>query len=223
MDTFVYRSSHDIKGPLKSIIGATSLALIEVEHNIANNYFNHILKSSQQQDNVVDHLLTVIDIKEKNLEIGSIDIQNLISSTIESYQLIHDEELQIDVCIKQNQDFFSDSSLIKSILHNLVRTALKFRNPDIKNSFLKIDGEIDHTGAWLRFTDNGVGMDKTILEKVFDIFYKSNNEGSVNGFSLYMTKIYVEKLGGIMLVESIPGNGSKFTLNFKNHLTNVNE
>src|SRR5690606_31320284 len=55
LDSFVYRSSHDIKGPLKSIIGASSLAMMEVDNGLAINYFGHILRSSQQLDRVVDH------------------------------------------------------------------------------------------------------------------------------------------------------------------------
>src|SRR6185437_12213195 len=87
LDTFVYRASHDIKGPLKSIIGLTMVGLKDVKDATALNYFEHILKSSKRLDILVADLLAVTQVKEARLKITKINFEKTIRETL--YSLDH--------------------------------------------------------------------------------------------------------------------------------------
>ncbi|MCR6637889.1 MAG: HAMP domain-containing histidine kinase [Sporocytophaga sp.] len=66
-----------------------------------------------------------------------------------------------------------------------------------------------------RFADNGMGIEPEHLSKIFDMFYKISENSAGSGLGLYIVKYNVERLGGIIKVESEPNKGSVFILEFK--------
>jgi signal transduction histidine kinase len=220
LDTFVYRSSHDIKGPLKSIIGLTKIGLADVEDEVAKNYFDHILKSSKRLDSVVDHLLKVMETKESKIEITSINFETLIFDILSSLEhLPFYSKVKTEINITQEHPFYTDDKLLYSVLQNLLENALKYRDNHKPASFLHVNVFVSKEDTLLEIIDNGLGIEIKLQEKIFDMFYKVNPESSGSGLGLYMTKIYVEKLGGTLKLNSEVGEGSTFIIKLKNRET----
>jgi signal transduction histidine kinase len=217
LDSFVYRSSHDIKGPLKSIIGLTSIGLSDVKDEAAKKYFDHILKSSRRLDTVVDHLLKVMETKESKIQISKINFEDMIASVVSSLaHLPCFPMVKTEIHIQQDLPFYSDEKLLHSVIYNLVENSLKYCDTCKETSCLKVNICVKERYSLLEISDNGLGIEKKLQEKIFDMFYKINPESSGSGLGLYMTKMYVEKLSGNIILNSKVGQGVSFNIKLKN-------
>jgi signal transduction histidine kinase len=217
LDAFVYRSSHDIKGPIKSIMGLSTIALKDTHDPDSRNYFEHILKSSQRLDTVVSQLMEVIQAKEAKVSFSAINFERMLSDILSGFEgLPNFQSVKIDSDIKQPEEFYSDEKLLYSIIQNLIENAIKYSDPKKEKSFLKIDIEVKDRFAILEFTDNGLGIAKSSQGKIFEMFYKVDQESTGHGLGLYMTKIHIEKLEGSIIFKSEPGEGTSFRINLKN-------
>jgi signal transduction histidine kinase len=217
LDNYLYRSSHDIKGPLKSIIGLTTVGLMDIKDPEATPFFEHILKSSKRLDSVLDHLMMIIKVKEVKVKPVPVNFQDLIAEIITSLENPDDSsgmvfKLQAD----QPVSFYTDEKLLYSVMQNLIENAIKYRDPSKPSSWLNIAVKVSESSAILTFSDNGIGMDKHIREKIFNSYIRSNKEIPGTGMGLFYTKLSTEKLGGKIGFESEAGTGSTFTVRLKN-------
>ena len=218
LDTFVYRASHDIKGPLKSIIGLTTVGLKDIKDSTALNYFEHILKSSKRLDHLVADLLAVTQVKESRLKVTHIDFEKIVKEIL--YNLDHLPEyadMDINFSMDGQEDFFSDEKIIYSVFQNMIENAIKYRDTKKERSCLDIKLEIKDSLATVEFKDNGLGIEQEYAEKIFDMFYKVNQDSSGSGLGLYMVKSSVERLEGCIKLQSTATVGSVFTITLKNH------
>lgn len=216
-DHFVYRSSHDIKGPLKSIIGLTSVGLKDVDDVVARKYFEHILKSSRRLDSAIDHLSKLMELRESEFKISKVDFQGIIKEVYSGFlQAPGQKRLNLKINYNSTIDFYSDEKLIYSIFYNLIENAIKFRDDKKKESYLEISIKVKKEFAYIVLKDNGLGIDRVSQEKVFDMFYKINPESPGPGLGLYMIKISIDRLSGTIRVNSKEGQGTTMKLALKN-------
>jgi len=123
-----------------------------------------------------------------------------------------------------NTDFSGGSVIhyppqyLNSIIHNLVSNSLKYHHPDRK-PHIQIATKKENNKIVLTVRDNGLGIDlvkhKDNFFKIGKVFHRHPN---AKGFGLYMTKTHVEAMGGRIWVESVPGEGSVFFVEFDNRI-----
>jgi signal transduction histidine kinase len=218
LDDFVYKASHDIKGPLRSIIGLTTVGLKEIKDPASVIYFEEILKSTKKLDTLVTDLLELTKVKEVVIEKNKIDFDSIIAEVLKSFRHFQGfEKLEFDLHINQSGFFYTDEKMLYSIVQNLIENAIKYRDPKKENPFLKIEINADAARAALQFTDNGLGIQVKVQSKIFDMFYKVNPSSSGTGLGLYIVKTSVEKLGGNIGLKSDAGIGSSFLINLENY------
>jgi signal transduction histidine kinase len=213
LDAFVYKASHDIKGPLKSIIGLAKLGILDIDDPNAREYFQHIEKSSKRLDTLVVDLLEVSKINNSFIQQTQIDFEKIIEevkfslSNIAGFEMFH-----IELNVKQDRDFYSDRNMIYSIFQNLIENAFTYRDKQREKPFIKIRIEIDQQKTVFEFVDNGVGINKDLKDKVFDMFYRASDISGGSGLGLYLVKMAVNKIGGRINVESKMKKGTIFTI-----------
>jgi signal transduction histidine kinase len=215
LDSLIYKASHDIKGPLRSIIGLTTIGQKDVQDPNAKTYFEHILKSTNRLDNVLSDMLDIAKINEKPIQHERIDFEAIIKEIMLSFSNfpgVNDVRIHWD--IRETKPFNSDYKIVYSILQNMVENAIKYRDTAKPQSYLNIAIQTDSGQSIWEFDDNGLGIDTQMKEKVFDMFFKANESSTGSGLGLYLVKISVEKLGGQVKLETERGRGSKFTFVF---------
>jgi len=215
LDNLIYKSSHDLKGPLKSIIGLTTVGKMDVKDPAAKEYFEHILLSTKRLDHVLGDLLDITKINENKLKHERVDFSNIISEILLSFENLEGfKDMQITISKEQKKDFYGDERMMYSIFQNMIENAFKYRDQTRTPSTLDISIQCDKDKTKIEFKDNGLGIDASLKDKVFDMFFKANEQSSGTGLGLYLVKLSVQKMGGHLYLTSEKGEGSLFTIIF---------
>jgi K+-sensing histidine kinase KdpD len=214
LDTFVYRSYHDIIGPLSRIHGLCHVALLDVEDTKALEYIQKVGQSCEDAKHTLQRVLRIHDIRNHELLMTEVDILALIHKILASFE----EELrQLQVEISCESDFGSpmiksDNELLTIILHNLIENAVRYSRY-AQESYIKIlIGKMPDGFMKIGILDNGMGIPKEVRNKVFTMFFRGSVEKSGIGLGLYHTKVAVQRVGGQIIYQHTEINETLFEL-----------
>jgi len=224
LDNFVYHTSHDLKAPLKSVLGLVSLSKKE---NISNQnvevYLDMIEKSINKLEEFIISIIEYSSNVKTGIEKEEIDFETLIDESIEQHKEFDGlKTLKIIKNINLDGPFYSDSKRLSIIINNIITNAIKYRDRKKENAFLHINIFSKKSELIIEFEDNGNGIDEAYHEKIFEMFTRASENSHGSGLGLYIVKGTLEKLGGTISVESMLNVGTKFTINFpleQNHTT----
>jgi PAS domain S-box-containing protein len=216
MDNFVYRTSHDLRAPLASVLGLVYLLKREKDQNNKDEYISMIENSVKRLDNSIHEILDLSRNSRIDFEYGLVSLRNIINTTFNSLTHVKGYE-NIKINIELNdEDFYSDEKRIKMIFGNLLSNAVNYQNKYCSSSYIKIEGIINDKLAIINISDNGVGIEKKHLKNIFKMFYRANDHTTGSGLGLYIVKEAVDKLNGKIDVKSKAGDGTSFTLQIPN-------
>lgn len=134
------------------------------------------------------------------------NILNLMGPTLAS------KNIEMEILLKDtNIELNADITLIEQVLINLVVNAMEAVK-DKDEKVITLSGEIQQNKVNIKVTDNGVGMEKDVLEKIFIPFFTTRKNGS--GIGLSLCKQIMREHHGNLTVASEPGKGTVFTLQF---------
>jgi signal transduction histidine kinase len=229
LDSFVYSVSHNLKAPLMSVLGLINIARMEdgKNGNMFSNYFDMMEQSIHKLDDTLKEILEYSRNARQELAIDEVDVAKIIADNLERMQYIPGSELiRKDVTINSTAQLHADAYRISVIFNNLISNAIKYSDPHKDDPFLKIDIDINDQKAVFLVEDNGIGIAKEYISKVFDMFFRATAQKEGAGLGLYIVKETVEKLHGIINIESEPRVGTSFKIeipNFKNFIPPVED
>jgi signal transduction histidine kinase len=221
LDSFVYSVSHNLKAPLMSVLGLLNLCKMEDEKqgNLFSSYFNMMERSIHKLDDTLKEILDYSRNARKELTLEKVDVRKLIDDNLEKMQYLPGSELiSKKITIDDAIPFVSDGYRLSVIFNNLISNAIKYSDPYKPNPFLKIDIKVTPLKTFLQFSDNGIGIDKEYIHKVFDMFFRATMQKEGAGLGLYIVKETVDKLQGEISIESEPRVGTKFVIELPNFI-----
>ncbi|MEO1653327.1 MAG: HAMP domain-containing sensor histidine kinase, partial [Bacteroidota bacterium] len=206
LDLFIYRASHDLKGPLARLLGLTQLGKIESQDPKAQEYFDRLQNNVEIMDGLLDKLLMINVITQEIRRFRKVTFQDVwgeVEATLA--RLILDKQPNIQVSIHFDKPFFSDKSLLILILQNLVENALVYH--DLESDTppqIEIDFAIDSQRHCfiLKVKDQGIGIEEAYRDKIFNMFFRGTEMSQTNGLGLYIVKKAVEGLEGEIYLDS---------------------
>ncbi|HEX8546684.1 MAG TPA: sensor histidine kinase [Cytophagaceae bacterium] len=220
LDTFVYRASHDIKGPLRSIIGLSRLGEMEAPDEKIKNYFTHILSSSGKLDATLTDLLNVVKMNHAEIKKQDIDFKHIVNEILYSFQYHPNfRKIKFNIDIQEDITFQSDYRLLFSLLQNLIENSINYRDQEKAYPFVKILVRQNNGSVIILLEDNGIGISDEHKEKIFEMFFKIDARSSGTGLGMYLVKQTLERLGGAITMESQRNVGTKFKVTFGNEPT----
>jgi len=218
LDTLFYRLSHDIKGPIKSILGLANLGAVDIQGQ--QEYFKRIQLSAKNLDKITSDFVQLSNVqKYKSDKITEINFKELVDQIIDSLRYIPDfKHITIYTDIDQQEPFHSHKHLLHSVILNLIENAIKYRNSNGAGSKLDILISADKTKAVLQFSDNGIGIIKENHENIFNMFYREGIKEGVtgSGLGLYIVKISLQKINGTISYAPSEVKGSTFMIEVPN-------
>jgi two-component system sensor histidine kinase/response regulator len=218
LNHFIYSASHDLRAPVASSLGLLRVAKYEVKDESSLEYFGKIDSTLQRLDALIHNIVDYYKNSRETSDLELVDLPKLIDSIIESLNSSSEEAKANVACeIDNDMRFISDPFRIRIILSHLISNAIKFKKPNQKQAEISIKIKIDLENAHITVEDKGIGILEKHLQKVFQMFFKSNgSEKSGSGIGLYIVKEALDKLEGDISVDSEKGEGTKFLLQIPN-------
>ena len=218
LDNFVYRVSHDLRAPITSSLGLARLIKQEKEIGLLQQYAEMQEQSLVKLDKFILDILDYSRNSRMEMQCYPVDFDQLIQEVLQNHHRYTDEnQVKVYLKIKQDQVFNSDILRLKIILNNLVSNALKFQNPYRKNPSLHINISSNKNNCQMIIKDNGIGIGKEHIEKLFNMFYRATDKKPGSGIGLYIVKDCLQKLKGTIDVHSEIDKGTKFCVNIPNY------
>jgi PAS domain S-box-containing protein len=212
LDNFVYKVSHDLRAPLSSVLGLAHLASLPGNNDNLAEYVKLMGKKAGQLDHFISDVLSHSKNLKMELKIEKINFREILNQTFDDLSYLTGVQNIIREVNISAGEFYSDPWRIAEIFRNLVSNAVKYRKLGNTEAIITVNIEIDRKQCFIEFLDNGIGIDRVNLEKVFEMFYRASDQSEGSGLGLYIVKNAVEKLGGKVSVESDLGLGTTFKI-----------
>ncbi|MCK4951394.1 MAG: response regulator, partial [Gammaproteobacteria bacterium] len=221
---FLSSMSHELRTPLNAILGFSQLLELDDENQLSDGQkeeVEHITKSGWHLLELINEVLDLskIEAGKVNLTLENITLMKILD---ECFTLIdplaneHNIQLinNIDPHIQSSQ-FYVDRTRLKQIFLNLISNAIKYNSR--QGSVTLTASELNNGTVRIHVTDTGPGLsaeDKTHLFRPFERIGAEKSDIEGTGIGLVITKQLVELMNGNIGVESEPGKGSTFWVEF---------
>ncbi len=211
---FSYTISHNLRGPLASLLGLVSLFDQKSLSGENLTIANHILESAQRLDGIVKDLNKIIDIRNDIFKIRqkiSLEDELLLIQNVLKKELNPDQSI-MDISINACPHVYSVRPMVHSILYNLISNALKYRAPERK-ALVNVRASQNDEYYILSVEDNGLGIDlENHRDNLFKLYKRFHYHTEGKGIGLYLVKLQSEALGGYVEVMSELNRFTKFTV-----------
>lgn len=196
LDNFIYKTSHDVKGPIARIEGLINLGIIEAQEEVSKQYFTMLKQVSADFNIVLSRLFRIHGIYYHKPVAVSLNLKQEIKTLIGKLQKKNAlYELKYEVDIPGDIKWKVDKLLFYIIIQNIYENALDYR----RDSSSKIVFSVEVLSAnylKLHIRDNGTCVPLHAADRIFDMFFQNTTQSNTAGLGMYMVKKSVEKLGG---------------------------
>lgn len=221
---FINNMTHEFKTPIATISLAVDALKNEkvLDDREKMNYFSGIIKEENQRMNrQVETILKAsqLERQEVDLTLKPVHIHEIIKDVVDNFTLqLEDRKGIVEMDLKASNDLINaDEVHLSNLVNNMVDNALKYSKENTP-PVVKLSTQSNGKKFWLRIEDNGIGMTRDTLKKIFERFYRAHtgNIHNVKGFGLGLSyvKTMVEAHEGDIKAESTLGKGSTFTIDF---------
>ncbi|TXT49268.1 MAG: PAS/PAC sensor signal transduction histidine kinase [Spirochaetes bacterium] len=213
LESFAYSVSHDLRAPLRSIEGFSSLLAEEsgpLLPSASSHYLERIRANATRMSILIDDILRLSRIGRQQLSKVPMDLAPLARS-ICAEMVVASPDRRVKVDIQSPLPAYGDPSLVEVILRNLISNAWKFsaatQDPHIKLYAVDSGNEIAYC-----VEDNGIGFDMAFVDKLFAPFQRLHGEQeySGSGIGLSIVRRIAVRHGGRAWATAEPGKGARF-------------
>jgi signal transduction histidine kinase len=209
LTSFFYRTSHDFRTPLTNIMGLANLATVMTEDTDILDLFDQCKKVAHGMDNMLAKLHTLTESRDATLQNIDFNALFLKTKTKFSNRLLRCQG-SINFHISPNfPDFLSDPDILEVVFENLVDNCINYNKGQL---VIDVDLFYKNDNVFIKITDNGQGIDKAVLPKVFDMYYRANAHSPGNGLGLYIVRKLLKVIQGEIFVFSTLGEYTSFTI-----------
>ncbi|MDJ1478984.1 sensor histidine kinase [Cytophagaceae bacterium YF14B1] len=219
MDGVVYRVSHDLRSPIASVLGL--IDLIRKDKTTGDSLLPHYIdlqeKTLRRMDLLIQDIIDYARNNNTDLQLEEVSCPKLIEDILTDLSHL-EEAIKIEKIVEVNQTgvFYSDTKRLNMIFSNLISNAIRYHNLNQSSPSIRIRGNVTPEKAVIEIIDNGQGISSEHLEKIFDRFYRANHATKGSGLGLYIVKEAVEKLNGVIAIESEINQGTTFKITLPN-------
>ncbi len=198
LDTFIYKTSHDIRGPLARLQGLCNIAILDVDDARGLDYFNRLSDTAATLDSTLNQLLIMSQVKRAKTTFKKVNLhllhKNVLEELCDQFDLKH---LKFDIRISEELNIFSDGLILNTLVSTLLKsTALLSKSFSQDDLFIAVTATTVHDNLVINFVDNfsAVAHVQSVELNSLKTIQQMNSEQLSLG--LYIVKICVEKLKG---------------------------
>lgn len=209
LNTFIYKSSHDLYGPVKSMQGL--LQLVRQDPSGSDEAISLMGQKVTQLETELRNLIQTMELRNGQVNPQPLALRAEVDAVIDMVQGTNGaSEVSFHNDIPSELGLVSDQWTLRVALRNLLENAVHFRSPE-RDAVCKVAVEQLPDGLQFVVTDNGSGVPEQAREKVFEMFFKASPISPGSGLGLYNARLAAEKLGGKISAQKAEV-GARFTL-----------
>jgi K+-sensing histidine kinase KdpD len=214
LDLLIYRSSHDFRRPLTTLMGLNEIARLTIKDEVSIELFNKVNTTAKNMDKMllkffmlynINHFRTSYEGNTLKEIIDKID-KNLISR---KNNITFNQKIELQLFNEKDER----NSLIEIILENLIENSLIYSNE--KHMILDLTIKEKDENLHILLSDNGNGIPLSFQNKVFDMYFRGSTLSTGNGLGLYVAKRAADLLTAPINLVSVEGEFTRFELSFK--------
>lgn len=219
---FINNMTHEFKTPIATISLAVDAMRNEkvIEDRQKMSYFSGIIKEENQRMNrQVETILKASQLEKQEVELAlkPVHVHEIIKDVVDNFNLqLEEKQGKVELALNASDDMIeADEVHFSNLVNNLVDNALKYSKENLP-PVVKVSTQSNGKKFSFKVEDNGIGMNRDTLKKIFERFYRAHtgNIHNVKGFGLGLSyvKTMVEAHDGDIKAESTLGKGSSFTI-----------
>ncbi len=214
LDEFTYIAAHDLKEPLRGIHNYASFLKEDYAPQLdesGRQYIDSIQRLTERLSNLIDSLMTYSRLGVSELVKEPVDVDAVVDTVAEDLSRLWTKE---GIELRRNGrlgEVKGDAIRIGEVFQNLFSNAAKYN--DKPSKWIEVGCDHSSTPPVFYVRDNGIGIAPQHHENVFRIFkrlHEQNKYGGGTGAGLTIVKKIVERYGGRIWLESVPGEGTVF-------------
>ena len=221
-DEFIGQLGHDLKNPLQSLVGLLPILIDEEKDPEKKELLKLMNKDVEYIQSLIIDTLKLARLRTDRIEFDfkKINLKELVDDVIETQKpILIKNNIEVENKIDDDIYVWADGLRIKEVFDNLINNSIKYSKK--KFGIIRINAEKIKNEIKIKLSDQGIGMTKEQMSKVFDEFYTANkelNDHHSTGLGLAISKRIVEKHGGAIWAESKGmGLGSIFYFTLKRY------
>ncbi|MEP2773015.1 MAG: ATP-binding protein [Fulvivirga sp.] len=211
LETLIYRLSHDIQGPLSSIMGLIGLGKMECNQHNVLDLFERQEEAARELNKTIKALMTISELKKEKLTPQIITFKSAVDNVINRLKFQPGfNHIQTMIDVDPSHEIVTDRTLVETILQQLIENSIKYRR--VEGSALTIEAIKLNKCIYLTIYDNGMGIPLEQQNKVFSMFYRANENSKGPGLGLYLVRSSIDRLKGTIRMKSELGKGCRFDI-----------
>lgn len=207
-DHLIYRTSHDIRGPVATILGLTNVGLIDKSGNssVSKDYLSKIQSTASGLSDKLARLTEISNVKNSELQYQPIPLPALIRECFDSFKAFnHFPLVSFQLESKDMQtDLICDTYILQFVITKILDNCFRYYNPNNQNHYIKVSISQTELTTTIDIEDNGHGIDETVKEKIFMLFYVAS-EIHGTGLGLFLARIACHRIGARVFVYKASG------------------
>ena len=212
LEQFAYVASHDLQEPLRIVTGFVQLLQQKYGQHLdakGNEYIEFAVDATKRMQSLIQDLLAYSRVGTRAKEFGPTDSSEAFDRAV-THLGVSIRESGAEITHGELPTVVADGAQLVQLFQNLIGNALKFRG----DAPPKVHVDACREQQWWHFSvhDNGIGIEPEYFERIFQIFQRlhSRKRYAGTGIGLAICHKIVERHGGQIWVESLPGQGATF-------------
>ncbi|MCX7875380.1 MAG: ATP-binding protein, partial [Melioribacteraceae bacterium] len=209
LESFSYSVSHDLRAPLRAIIGYSNIIQEDYQENLippVKELFESIVKNAKYMGRLIDDLLRLSRVTQHEIIKSQINMKELFNKCLNEADIS-----KYNIIIGDLPPVAGDKSLIEIAINNLINNAIKFSNTQ-ENPTIEISATENENEVIYSIKDNGVGFNMDYADKMFVAFQRlhSSDKFEGTGIGLSIVQRIINKHGGKIWAEGKENEGATF-------------
>ncbi|WMN12750.1 tetratricopeptide repeat-containing sensor histidine kinase [Marivirga salinae] len=211
LDTYLYRASHDIRRPIRTLLGLNNIAQMNTDPEEMKQLFHKVHSTAMSMDKMLFKLQMAYELNNSH-QIEKVDIEELTKECIDDMSLeIKEQNANITVNINEKaKSVQANKALLRIALDNILENALLYQREE-KNE-IEIFTDEGNYYFYIHVKDNGFGIPEKYFEDLFKPYFKISNKTQGSGLGLFLAHKAISFLAGEISVSSTVNEGTQFTL-----------
>ena len=202
LNNFLYKTSHDIRGPIATLMGLTNLTRLEYPNENIDFFLRKIDSTAEHLNEIINRLTIISHINTQPVRNEKVNLFELINKILKECEAQFTKKIPFRMVGDPPDFIYSDKVLLEYILYSIISNAYKYSDEREPNPYIEfsVSTKPDLT---IIIKDNGIGIQKKYVDKIFDLFFVANEKDHGAGIGLYQAMLAVERLNGTIQLKKI--------------------